>query len=243
MLAHYMAKHDGGAYGRTVVDGKKEDGTDVHTVNQRLIRLNSRNSAKTWIYAYLYGAGLLKLGMVIYEDMTGPQREAFNAKHPAGQKREQALARLGKQARVRVEEGLPALGKLQEKVQKLAKRGWLPSLDGGILIVRSAHAALNTLLQGNGAIVMKKALVILDERLRADGWVPDLFTGEYRKGNHVMGFVVNVHDEYQIEVPTHLAEIVAEMGRDAIRDAGVALGVRCVLAGSSDIGANWAQTH
>lgn len=49
MLAHYMAKYDGGAYGETVVNGKKEDGTDVHTVNQRLIRLNSRNSAKTWI--------------------------------------------------------------------------------------------------------------------------------------------------------------------------------------------------
>lgn len=49
MLAHYMAKDDGGEYGRAVVDGKKEDGTDVHTANQRLIQLNSRNSAKTWI--------------------------------------------------------------------------------------------------------------------------------------------------------------------------------------------------
>lgn len=243
MLAHYMAKHDGGAYGDTVVNGKKEDGTDVHTVNQRLIKLNSRNSAKTWIYAYLYGAGLLKLGMVIYEDMTGKQREAFNAKHEAGQKREQALARLGKRARVRVEEGLPALGKLQKQVQKIAKSGKLPSLDGGELIVRSAHAALNTLLQGNGAIVMKKALAILDERLEAQGWVPDLFTGEYHRDGMVMGFTANVHDEFQMEAPEGFAEELGQMGKDAIRDAGVALGCRCVLAGSCDIGNNWKETH
>lgn len=243
MLAHYMAKYDGGAYGDTVVNGKKEDGTDVHTVNQRLIKLNSRNSAKTWIYAYLYGAGLLKLGTVIYEDMTPKQREAFNAKHPAGPKREQALARLGKRARVRVEEGLPALGKLQQKVQKLAKRGFLPALDGGDLIVRSAHAALNTLLQGNGAIVMKKALVILDERLQAQGWVPDLFTGRYHRGDEVMGFTANVHDEFQMEAPEGFAEELGQMGKDAIRDAGVALGCRCELAGSCDIGNNWKETH
>src|SRR3546814_16418158 len=106
MLAHYMAKFDGGEYANTVVNGKKEDGTDVHTVNQKLIRLNSRNSAKTWIYAYLYGAGLLKLGMVIYEDFSPEQREAFNAKHEAGQVREKAIAGLGGQAKKRYEAGL-----------------------------------------------------------------------------------------------------------------------------------------
>jgi hypothetical protein len=243
MLAHYMAKYDGGAYADTVVNGKKEDGSDVHTVNQKLIRLNSRNSAKTWIYAYLYGAGLLKLGMVIYEDFTPAQREAFNAKHPAGKMRESAIARLGKQARARVEAGLPALGELQLKVKRLAASGFLKTVDGSKLRVRSAHAALNTLLQGGGAIVMKKALVTLFNRLLEAGWVPDLFTGALRRGDDVMGFVANIHDEFQMEVPEHLAAEVGEMGKDAIRDAGIALNLRCPLAGSFDKGHNWADSH
>ncbi|EQB10381.1 DNA polymerase [Novosphingobium lindaniclasticum] len=243
MLAHYMAKFDGGSYGDTVVNGKKEDGSDVHTVNQKLIRLNSRNSAKTWIYAYLYGAGLLKLGMVIYEDFSPAQREAFNAKHAQGKAREAAVARLGKQARARVEAGLPALGMLQAKIKRLAASGFLKTLDGGLLRVRSAHAALNTLLQGGGAIVMKKALVILFNRLLAAGWVPDLVTGQLRRGDDVMGFTANIHDEFQMEVPEHLAEEIGQMGKDAIRDAGIAFNLRCPLAGSCDIGKNWAEAH
>jgi len=244
MLAHYMALYDDGAYAETVVNGKKEDGSDVHTVNQRLIKLNSRNSAKTWIYAYLYGAGLLKLGMVIYEDMTGEQREAFNAKHAAGSDRERALARLGKKARERVEAGLPALGKLQEKVKRLAKRdGYLKTLDGGLLKVRSAHSALNTLLQGGGAVVMKKALVLLTDKLMDLGWEPDRLTGEWRRGDDVMGFVANIHDEFQMEIPEHLTAEIGELAKNSIRDAGLAFDMRCPLAGSFDKGRNWADSH
>lgn len=243
MLAHYLAKFDNGSYADTVVNGQKDDGTDVHTVNQHLIGLNSRNSAKTWIYAYLYGAGLLKLGMVIYEDFGGNRREAFNAKHEAGTARERAIARLGKKAKDNVEQGLPALGTLQALVKKLAARGYLKTLDGGLLKVRSPHSALNTLLQGGGAIVMKKALVILFERLLEAGWEANLVTGELRRGDDVMGFVANIHDEFQMEVPAHLAEEVGSMGRDAIREAGVALNIRCPLAGSFDKGLNWADSH
>lgn len=260
MLAHYMAKDDGGEYGRAVVDGKKEDGTDVHTVNQRLIQLNSRNSAKTWIYAYLYGAGLLKLGMVIVEDMTAEQREAFNRKTrkrfdalvAKGSKsaaewpafKEGAIATLGKQARARVEEGLPALGKLQERVKRLAKKtGELQTLDGGKLHVRSQHSALNTLLQGGGAVVMKKALVILADWLMGRGWVPDRLTGAWTRGSDVMGFVANVHDEFQMEIPDHLVDEIGELAKASIRAAGEAYGMRVALAGSFDAGDNWAASH
>lgn len=243
MLAHYMGKFDEGAYADTVVNGDKDLGTDVHTVNQRLLRMNSRNSAKTWIYAYLYGAGLLKLGMVLYEDFTPEQREAFNAKHEAGTVREKALKRIGLQARKRVEQGLPALGKLQEIVKKLAVRGYLKTIDGGRLKVRSAHSALNTLLQGGGAIVMKKAVVLLYQRLRDAGFEPDYLTGELRRGDEMMGFVANIHDEVQMEVPEHLAAWVGQLAADAIRDAGLAFGLRCPLAGAFQIGDNWADSH
>ena len=254
MLAHYMAKYDDGAYGRTVVDGQKEDGTDVHTVNQKLIELNSRDSAKTWIYAYLYGAGLLKLGMVIIEDMTGAQREAWIARTKKSFEKskksdwlsfkESKIALLGKQARERVEEGLPALGALQEKVKRLAKNnGKLKTLDGGYLKVRSQHSALNTLLQGGGAIVMKKALVIFADGLLDRGWEADRLTGEFRRGDDVMGFTANVHDEFQMEIPDHLVEEIGELAKASIRAAGEAYDMRVILAGSFDAGSSWADSH
>jgi DNA polymerase I-like protein with 3'-5' exonuclease and polymerase domains len=233
MLGHYMARFDGGAYAHTVVNGRKEDGTDVHTVNQRLIGLRSRDSAKTWIYAYLYGAGNLKLGSVVYDDMSDERRAAFNDKYPAGEAREKALARLGLKGRRRIEEGLPALGQLQALVKAKARRGFVLTLDGGKLQVRSQHAALNTLLQGAGAVVMKKALVILYDACLALGW----------KHGVEFAFVANVHDEFQAEVREDLAEQFGKLASDAIRLAGEAFGLKCPLAGAYAIGSNWAETH
>lgn len=244
MLAHYMAKYDGGAYGKAVVEGKKEDGTDVHTVNQKLIRLNSRNSAKTWIYAYLYGAGLLKLGTVIYEDFSPEKRERFNEKYEAGKARERALSRLGNQAKKRVEEGLPALGALQEKVKRLAKKkGKLKTLDGSYLPVRSQHSALNTLLQGGGAIIMKKALIVFVDEMMDRGWKLNRLTGEFIKDNTVFGFTANVHDEFQMEIPEPLVDEIGELAKASITKAGKLYNVRCPLAGSFDYGTSWADSH
>jgi DNA polymerase I-like protein with 3'-5' exonuclease and polymerase domains len=64
-LGHYMAPYDGGAFSKAVVEGKKEDGTDVHTVNMRAFGVDSRDVAKTLIYGLLYGAGEEKAGRII----------------------------------------------------------------------------------------------------------------------------------------------------------------------------------
>lgn len=245
MLAHYMAKHDGGDYVETVINGNKADGTDVHTVNQKIVGLNSRDSGKTFIYAYLYGAGDPKLGSIVYDDYTESQREGFNRKNPAGPKREQALRRLGRKARSKIEGGLPALGQLQEKVKRLSKKGYLKTLDKGALKVRSQHAALNTLLQGGGAVLMKKSLVMLvDELMSGEGFVPDYLAGTFTDANdnHV-GFVANVHDEFQMEVSPDYAERLMELSRDSIRLAGVAFELRCPTAGAADLGQTWKDTH
>ena len=243
MLGHYLAKHDGGDYANTVVNGKREDGTDVHTVNQRIVGLNSRDSAKTFIYAYLYGAGAFKLGTVIVDDMTEAARTKFYGKHKPGSPRERATARLGLRAKKRIEEGLPALGKVQQAVQRAAHKKVLRTVDGGILRVRSAHAALNTLLQGGGAVVLKKALVILADKLEADGWVFNPLTGVADKGGLRFGFVANVHDEWQMECSESCAEEIGKMAADAMREAGEAYNLRCPLAGSFGLGSTWAETH
>ena len=131
MLAHYMKDED---YTNEIING------DIHTANQRLAGLESRNQAKTFIYALLYGAGDEKLGTVV-----GRGRKA------------------GKQLRESFLNNLPSFADLKGRVSEASGRGYLIGLDGRKLGVRSEHSALNTLLQSAGSLVMKKALTLLDD--------------------------------------------------------------------------------
>lgn len=210
MLAHFMGRYDGGAYGEVVVNGKKEDGTDIHTVNQKAAGLPTRDDAKTFIYAFLYGAGDAKIGSII-----------------------KGSAETGKRLKERFLAGLPALGALKDALDEAAKKGHILGLDKRRLFIRSAHAALNTLLQSAGALVMKQALVILDRSLQAQGLVPGV---DYE-------FVLNIHDEFQIEVLEAHAAFVAELAKWSIAEAGRVFNLRCPLEGDASIGNNWAETH
>lgn len=203
MLAHYMKDQD---YVRTVTEGSSKDGTDVHTVNQRAAGLSTRDNAKTFIYAFLYGAGDAKIGSIV----------GGNAK--AGAKLKENF--LGQ---------TPALAKLIDKVKGLASKGYLPGLDGRRIWVRSEHAALNTLLQGAGAIVMKKALVLFDDKVIANKWN--------------VKCVANVHDEAQLECPRDIAEDVGKAFKQSIIEAGEHFKLRCPLDGQYKIGNNWRETH
>ena len=129
---------------------------------------------------------------------------------------------------------LPALGALVEAVKtRLLRRGFLQSIDGGKLFSRSPHSALNTLLQSAGAIVMKKALVLLDEALQREGFTPG---SEYE-------FCANVHDEWQIDVKPECIERVKQIAVQSIRDAGTYYKFPCPLDGNAEQGSSWAETH
>lgn len=198
MLAHYM---EDDAYIYEVTQG------DIHSANQKAAGLETRSQAKTFIYAFLYGAGATKIGKVVG-----------------------AGAREGQKLIDSFLENTPKLRALREKVARISKSaGSLPGLDGRRLYIRSDHAALNTLLQGAGAIVMKQALVILDERLSKLGV-------DYK-------FVANVHDEWQIEVEEAYADMVGKLGVQAIEQAGRVLKMRCPLTGAYKVGNSWKETH
>jgi DNA polymerase I-like protein with 3'-5' exonuclease and polymerase domains len=198
MLAHYMQDD---AYTNEVVSG------DIHTANQKAAGLETRNQAKTFIYAFLYGAGDAKIGKVVG-----------------------AGAKEGQDLKSRFLQNTPSLKELREKVGRIAKNsGTLPGLDGRRLQVRSDHAALNTLLQSAGAIVMKEALVILNDSLR--------------RAKIDYKFVANVHDEWQIEVEESRAEEAGQLGAKAIELAGISLNMRCPLAGEYKVGNSWKETH
>jgi DNA polymerase-1 len=230
MLGHYLGRHDDGAFAHSVVFGDKSDGTDAHSRNREAGGLHLRDSAKTGIYAYLYGAGNPKLGCVVVDDAAAAKRPK-----PKG-----SLASLGKRLRTGLESGIAGLGSLINGVKKTHKRrGKFRSLDGRWLTSVSAHSALNTLLQGGGAVVMKWALVIFHfETAVEKGWVnAETFECE------AFGYCANVHDEVQMSCPPEIAQEVGDAFTDAIRIAGERLGLRCPLAGAVDIGKNWADTH
>ncbi len=197
MLAHYMKDED---FKNEILHG------DIHSANQRLAGLESRNQAKTFIYALLYGAGDEKLGSVV-----------------GGNRRD------GTKLRKHFFDNLPAFKHLKDAVGRAASKGFLKGLDGRKLYVRSEHAALNTLLQSAGAIVMKHAMINLHRDIKLN-----------TLDAH---FVCNVHDEWQIEVLEKQADFVGQLGVDAIRRTGEELELFCELDGEYKVGANWSETH
>ena len=197
MLAHYMNDEN---YIKEILDG------DIHTANQNAAKLKSRNQAKTFIYALMYGAGDEKLGKVV-EGNTAD----------------------GKRAREYFFDNNPAFKSLRDKVGRAAHKKFLKGLDGRKLYIRNNHAALNTLLQGAGAIVMKKALCILESRLKLSG-TPHKF-------------VANIHDEWQIEVSECRAKKVGELAVESIKEAGEHFNLRCPMDGEYKVGRNWSETH
>ena len=203
MLAHYMKDQD---YVKTVVEGSSKDGTDVHTKNQKAAGLQTRDQAKTFIYAFLYGAGPSKIGSIVGGSAKDGERLTNSFLNAT-----------------------PALKALRDKVSKYAGKGFVPGLDGRKIWVRSEHAALNSLLQGAGAIVMKKALVLLADKIKDNKWDAK--------------FVANVHDEWQIEAAEAHADEVGRAARQSIIEAGEHFKLRCPLDGEYKIGRNWAETH
>ena len=219
MLAHYMAKYDGGKYAEAVLgDVHWENTKGLGLVDAGAVRNHDdpehtqrRNVAKTFIYAFLYGAGDVKIEKVVSKFLDGP----------------------GGEIKAQFLQAFPALDRLLKNLKGLAKRdGFLPGLDGRKLHVRSQHAALNTLLQGGGALVMKRALVILDDWAQAH-WVPGK---DYE-------FVANVHDEFQIEATPECAEWLLEWAPKSITAAGESFDLRCRLDGEAKAGRTWADTH
>jgi DNA polymerase I len=206
-LSHYLFPYDEGVYGDSVVNGNKDLGTDVHTVNMNALGINSRDMAKTWFYAFIYGAGDEKLGSIL-----GTGKVA------------------GKKSRMKFLTALPALKELSEAVKaKVKSQGYLIGLDGRILSIRSEHSALNALLQSAGAVLMKKALCLCADSLR--------------KTNYDCKFILNIHDEIQMEVLEAHAQPVGEILRQSIIDAGVYFNFKCQLDAKFMIGDTWKDTH
>jgi len=217
-LGHYLARYDGGSYGREVVQG------DIHTRIQELIGFHTRNGTKPVEYALIYGGGNPKLGQLALKD-------AYAVGKDLGRK---SLKARGKEIRKAIMDGLPGFERLMEDVRSAAgQRGWLRGLDGRKLWVRSAHSALNLILQSAGIIHMKMAIAMMDEWLKNEGLERGV---DYE-------LMLWVHDELQFECRPEVAETLGKAAAACIEEAAVRLGFRVPMSGTYDVGANWSETH
>ena len=222
IFAHYI---DDKEFTRALVEGKKDDKTDPHSLNQRILGsvCKSRAAAKRFIYALLLGAGIGKLAQIL--ECSVPEAE-------------EALDRL-----LHRYSGFAFLK--QTIIPKDAKKGSFIGLDGrkvripGDEVGSRRHLAMSGYLQNGEAVCMKMATLLWMQKL-------DTIKADYKLVNLV-------HDEWQTETPNNM-EIALEVARiqaDSLRIVGEELGLRCPLAGSyynddlkdHTIGPHWGVTH
>ncbi len=137
------------AYNKTVVEGKEEDGTDIHSVNAKIAGLANRKLAKTFIYGFLFGAGDAKTA----GDLGITTKEAKKLKN-------------------KFLKGLPALSNIKNYLDNQFERNggkYIVAQDGRKILCNSKHKLLNYLLQGNEAILTKNWMIISDKKIRDAG--------------------------------------------------------------------------
>jgi len=199
---------DGGNYARIVTQG------DVHTTNQLAAGLSTRDGAKTFIYAFLYGAGDEKIGSIVGKGREAGRKlkAAFLAKTP----------------------GLDALLKI---VKGAAKRGFIKGIDGRKIPIRSEHSALNMRLQNAGAVVCKQWGCDWDDALKATGlrhgWDGDYVFLSWSHDEYQLA----VRDDPE------LIETVKRIGIETGRNAGLPFNFQCPLDVDVKVGRNWAECH
>lgn len=142
---------------------------------------------------------------------------------------------VGKRLKAKFFAATPAIKALVDAVQTTVKRRpYLIGIDGRRLHVRSAHSALNTLLQSAGAVLVKLATVIFHKEARLRyGWEQGR---DYEE-------CIHCHDEIQCQCPADMAETLGKLFVESIEIAGRHFGMRCPTTGEYKVGMNWAETH
>ena len=234
-LAHFMAKYDGGAYAKELLKG------DIHTANMKAAGLPTRDNAKTFIYAFLYGAGDEKIGTIA--PPTAAEIEKWG-KDPAITKRilkdgREPTPKLvatfikGAKLKARFLAKTPALKMLIDDVKKAAKKGWIKGLDGRTLYVKSMHSALNALLQSAGAIVCKMWVIEIRKAAIELGLKPGT---DFQQ-------LIWYHDETQTLVVIGKEDTFVRATEVAINRCTDIFALRCPLASEAKVGDNWKETH
>lgn len=212
IFAHYIDDPD---FIKALVEGKKDDGTDPHSFNQRILACKSRDIAKRFIFAFLLGAGIGKLAQIL-----------------------EVSENEGRSALDRLLDRYKGLAYLKETIIPAdARRGYFAGIDGRLVKVPGAtpgerkHLCMSGYLQNGEKVVIAKTIVKTVERLKAE-CIPAML-------------VNIVHDEVIFETKNDVmqAEYVNKVFCESITEVGIELGLKCPLAGDGHVGLNWLEIH
>jgi DNA polymerase I len=213
-LAGYLAYWDGGEYARVVTD----ESIDIHTYNQEMFGVATRDIAKRLLYGLLYGCGALKAGTII----------------DSNEKNELILRELGSTAINSFMQGIPALKELKNRIaHNIAKREYLIGLDGRPLFCRSDFKGLNVLLQSSGALIMKQVVIELHNKMYDLGYI---YGHDWQQ--HAM-----IHDEVQVSCPPAMVDTLTSVALEAFPASQQFFDFQCPIHGDAHVGYSWDQTH
>jgi DNA polymerase I len=213
-LAGYLAHWDGGEYARVVTD----ESIDIHTYNQEMFGVATRDIAKRLLYGLLYGCGALKAGTII----------------DPNEKNELILRELGSTAINSFMQGIPALKELKNRIaHNIAKREYLIGLDGRPLFCRSDFKGLNVLLQSSGALIMKQVVIELHNKMYDLGYI---YGHDWQQN-------AMIHDEVQVSCPPAMVDTLTSVALEAFPASQQFFDFQCSIHGDAHVGYSWDQTH
>jgi DNA polymerase I-like protein with 3'-5' exonuclease and polymerase domains len=251
-FAHYLAAYDGGAYARAFADGVDQHwqtaialglvpaGTARDKTRTSKVHTAIREGAKTFRYAFLFGAGALRAGQIIAHIVRAliaiDPKDALSAKFWAGDKHpsEAVLRQTGKRVLDRFVTATPGLRRLRANLStEHRRRGWLEGLDGRRVPTEADYKALNRIVTASEAIICKRWLVDVHAELCT----------RFRYGPDGDAYLALwVHDELVVCCRPTIAEQVGELLVRHARKAGAYYGFRVPLDAEFKIGRDWAGT-
>ena len=205
-LCHYIGNDE---FTNEVING------DVHQRNADALGV-SRKLAKPFLYAFLFGGGAGKLGLIL-----SGKRDA----------------KLGQEAMDKFEKSIPGLSELKDKLMTQYQntsnafgkdKAFVRGLDGRLVFVSSPHQVLNYILQTAEGITCKAAAVYLKRKLR-DRKIPHYFALHY-------------HDEVAVVCKDEHVEEVRELSIEAFVEAPKWFDITC-MGGDAKVGKNYADVH
>ena len=203
-LCHYLSNN---SFTNEVLKG------DIHKKNAAILGC-ARQTAKTWLYAFIFGAGFGKLGMIL----TGKPD-----------------VKIGKAAKSKFEASTPGIKKLKERLEKIysntytnAKPGFIPAIDGRKIYSDSPHTLLNYLLQSAEAITCKAAVSYTMRKFKEEGIVarPLIF----------------YHDEQEWAVREDQVDRAKDIMANSFKEAPKQFGIN-IMEGVSKVGNTWHEVH
>ena len=205
-LCHYIGNDE---FTNEVING------DVHQRNADALSV-SRKLAKPFLYAFLFGGGAGKLGLIL-----SGKRDA----------------KIGQEAMDKFERSIPGLKELKDKLMVQyqntssafgKEKAFIRGLDGRLVFVSSPHQILNYLLQTAEGVTCKAAAVYLKEKL-VERNIPHYFALHY-------------HDEVAVVCKDEHVEEVRELSVEAFVEAPKWFGITC-MGGDAKVGKNYADVH